>query len=516
MHELARHVRDRLELDEARGIGLDEILWRRIRRLPDEPRGLLEAVAVAGRPLRLRHARDAAGLGALPPRMIARLRAEHLLRGTGPGLDDFIETYHDRVRESLLARLPAEDVRDRHGRLAEALEAAGDADPEQLATHFLAAGRPGRRPLLRPRRRPGRPVLAFDRAEELYRTAIRLAGSDDERAEVYERMIHFMTDQARFAEAYDIGREAVGRFGVKLPARFIPPLFAIDLVQARWRLLFRTTAAILAAPTLNDIRLTTAIRLMAAVGKAAYQVRPELCIAVLVKMVNLCLRFGNTPDCAIGFMAFGSIFLGGVLGDHPKGYDFGRLVLELIEKYGNERQRAEVLFVVGYFGTSWVRPATEAEALWRAAYDAGIRSGDLFHTGLRLCRHGGQSPSAGSADGSGLGRIRAASPVSSPVAAPRAARHAGGDPPDDPQPPRPDHGPQIAGRSRVRRGGPRPRAGRLRLAAPRPHLLPVQDAGSLSLGRVRRGGDSLGSLVGVSEGLRRGCSIRPNIISTTR
>lgn len=37
--------------------------------------------------------------------------------------------------------------------------------------------------------------------------------------------------------------------------------------------------------------------------------------------------------------------------------------------------------MVGDFGTSWLRPATEAEGLWRAARAAGLDSGDLFHTG---------------------------------------------------------------------------------------------------------------------------------------
>jgi hypothetical protein len=40
-----------------------------------------------------------------------------------------------------------------------------------------------------------------------------------------------------------------------------------------------------------------------------------------------------------------------------------------------------VNFVVGYFGTSWKRPALEAERLWEVAYQAGLASGDLFHTG---------------------------------------------------------------------------------------------------------------------------------------
>jgi predicted ATPase len=121
------------------------------------------------------------------------------------------------------------------------------------------------------------------------------------------------------------------------------------------------------------------------VGKAAYQVRPELCIAVLVKIVNLCLKHGNTPDCAVGYMAFGSIFLGGVLGNHKTGHEFGKLSLALVDRFGNEHQRPEVNFVIGYFGSSWLRPAPEAEQLWQVTHDVGLRVGDLFHTGCACC-----------------------------------------------------------------------------------------------------------------------------------
>jgi len=120
-------------------------------------------------------------------------------------------------------------------------------------------------------------------------------------------------------------------------------------------------------------------------AKAAYQVNPKLCVAVNARMVNLCLRHGNTADAAIGYMVFGAIFLGGVLGKYQQGYEFGRLALDLVEKYDNVKQRAEVNFVVGYFGTSWLRPATEAEGLWKVAHESGLETGDLFHTGCACC-----------------------------------------------------------------------------------------------------------------------------------
>ena len=71
--------------------------------------------------------------------MTLRAAGEHLLRGTGPGLDDKIETFHDCVRDSVLAHLHADRLRVRHHRLAISLEASGQGDPETIAIHFAGA-----------------------------------------------------------------------------------------------------------------------------------------------------------------------------------------------------------------------------------------------------------------------------------------------------------------------------------------------------------------------------------------
>jgi serine/threonine protein kinase/tetratricopeptide (TPR) repeat protein len=382
VYELAMYALETEPQQIESGADLEQVLWNRIGRYPADARQLLEVVAVAAQPLSLRSAQVAAGVGMLSPDILASLRAGYLLRGSGTGLHDQVESYHDRVREIVSGRLQSDKLRSIHASLAETFEEHQEGGPERLARHYLESGQHAQ---------AGRNfekaadqavnALAFDRAEEFFERSIELAADVEERALRQEKIIHFYTNAARFEDAYRVGREALAPLGFSLPAGFRPPPFLVDLVRARINLGRRKIPEIIDLPTADDTKHRLAIRLFSAVGKAAYQLRPELCIAVLVKSVNACLAKGNTPDAAVGFMAFGAIFLGGILGRHKDGYDFGRLSLDLVDKYDDDVHRAEVNFVIGYFGTSWLRPAQEAEELFARAFDAGQESGDLFHTG---------------------------------------------------------------------------------------------------------------------------------------
>jgi hypothetical protein len=145
VHELVRHLQEGSVPGGAAGdFTLGEVLWARVQRLPEEARRLLEVVAVAGRPVRLEDASRAAGLGGEERRALACLRSARLLRGAGPAEGNAVETYHDRVRETVVAHLEPAQRRHGHRRLAEVLEEAGARDPEVLAAHWQGAGEPAR------------------------------------------------------------------------------------------------------------------------------------------------------------------------------------------------------------------------------------------------------------------------------------------------------------------------------------------------------------------------------------
>ena len=171
----ARAGRDGRSASEPRARSLDAVIQGRVARLPEEAQRLLAVVALAGVSLEQRVALAAAGIGERAAPSLHVLRAGNLIRTRGARDEDGIETYHDRVRESVTRTLAPEARRGLHLALGHALEAAGTAEPEVLARHFLSGGRRDKAHghALRAAEQAAS-ALAFDRAASLYALALEL------------------------------------------------------------------------------------------------------------------------------------------------------------------------------------------------------------------------------------------------------------------------------------------------------------------------------------------------------
>lgn len=218
-------------------------------------------------------------------------------------------------------------------------------------------------------------------AQTEFTTILALARTNLDKALIQEKLIHFFTNLGRFQDAYATAREAVAQFGIKLPAKAVKPLLILAYLRTKMMIGKKSSQDLLDLPEIQSDELRMAVRLIAVTLKAAYQIAPPLAVACSIKIAQITLKNGNMEDTAIGWLVFGPIFVGGIVGDRQSGYELGKLALDLIEKYDNVRLRAEVNFVFGYFGNSWTDTVTMAESYWQTAYRVGLESGDLFHTG---------------------------------------------------------------------------------------------------------------------------------------
>jgi eukaryotic-like serine/threonine-protein kinase len=160
-----------------------EVTRGRLDGIASDARTLVELVAVAGGPIEASVALDLAGLGSGGWPLVYRMCNQSLLREGEVRSErpETLETYHDRVRETLLAALSPEGLRSRHRQLAEGLRTRPAIDPERLMRHFLGAGDEIQgADYARLAAERASAALAFERAAELYETAVRLRGERDE------------------------------------------------------------------------------------------------------------------------------------------------------------------------------------------------------------------------------------------------------------------------------------------------------------------------------------------------
>lgn len=154
---------------------LGEVLRAAVKALAPEARVLLEIVSVAGRPVPARTVLSSAGVPSDGFATLLRLVGERMLTSASSGRQERFETYHDRIRETVIGLLEQGRQRVIHAALAAAVEAGPETerDPEVLLTHYAGSGdleRAAACALLAAER--AEEALAFERAAELYGSAL--------------------------------------------------------------------------------------------------------------------------------------------------------------------------------------------------------------------------------------------------------------------------------------------------------------------------------------------------------
>ena len=178
--ELARHVLERrasgdASIDTDRGIiTYEHAVARRLSELSTGARTLLELLSVAGRPMPEESlSLLCSSLGVELQVAVLELRGHKLVRGVGSAERRSVETYHDRVREAVLASVAPDLVEALHRRLASTLEATGSDDLEAIVDHLLGARDYARAQIYAIRAATqAAEALAFEKAARLFAIAV--------------------------------------------------------------------------------------------------------------------------------------------------------------------------------------------------------------------------------------------------------------------------------------------------------------------------------------------------------
>lgn len=250
--QLIEHARFADAEADCRDLSIAEVVGRRVERLDDAARHLLELIAACGGRCRWDVVFHAAGSTGEEESAMLRLRQARLVRGMG-STGELVDVYHDRVRETILDRMDSESSLASHRALAEAFLAYGVDDPETLATHLENSGEleASAVEFARAAQRATE-SLAFDQAARFFHKAINLKRWPSNEEEVLRRgHAQALANLGRGVDAANELRDIADRFA---------PEDAVDLRCKAGQLLLYSGEVRSGLEELREVAQSTGVR----------------------------------------------------------------------------------------------------------------------------------------------------------------------------------------------------------------------------------------------------------------
>ncbi len=138
----------------------------------------------------------------------------------------------------------------------------------------------------------------------------------------------------------------------------------------------RAIASLVELPLMTDADMKPVMRLLGRLFPSAYFTDNNLLILHVCRMVSLSLRYGHTPESAIGYSSLG-ILLGTFFKSYQEGYAYGVLARAVVDRHELTLERVRVLFnleMISY----WCRPLAEAHAYALSAFEHAVQCNDYL------------------------------------------------------------------------------------------------------------------------------------------
>ena len=215
----------------------------------------------------------------------------------------------------------------------------------------------------------------FETAEQLISEVLQKGRSKLDKAAAYRLRIQLCVMKTQNAEAVDIALECLRLFGIEMPSHPTREQVQTEYEEVWKNLEGRSIASLIELPRMRDREMHAAMSVLSALFAPAFNTDSNLLRLLICHMVNVSLKYGTTDASTHGYAWFGLI-LGPVFHRYKDAYRFGKLAVDLVEKYNFVAWKAKVYFVMEMV-LLWSQPLKSAIDFTRTAFRTGVEIGDL-------------------------------------------------------------------------------------------------------------------------------------------
>lgn len=217
--------------------------------------------------------------------------------------------------------------------------------------------------------------------EELAEVVFQNAYKFFDKIKVYAAVIFACIARNQLQDGVKTGLFVLRQLGMKLPEKPGKLQILYNLFSLKFVLRGKQVKNLIDLPEMNDPRMLAIMQILNGIGTSTYYAAPDLLPLVVFNAVKLSVKYGNSIYSPYSYAGFGIINCG-ALGNIHKGYEYGKLALDLVEKFNIKETKSRVWFVVWFVINHWKRPLSDSLDPLLDAYNTGLETGELEFAAL--------------------------------------------------------------------------------------------------------------------------------------
>ncbi|WP_293108784.1 ATP-binding sensor histidine kinase [Moorena sp. SIOASIH] len=232
-------------------------------------------------------------------------------------------------------------------------------------------------------------TVNLERAKHLSKIVLKQAKTFLDKIKVYELQILFYISQNKMNEAIDLGINVLKMLGIAIPTEAQEINTEVEKLREELQLEVEEIANLANLPDITDPYQLAAIRILTNASSASYIANPVLWPLIILTTVKLCIKYGHSSWAASAYSWYGALLCGAYL-DIDRGYEFGRLSIQLLEQYNALELTAKVGNMFNVFVRPWKEHIRETNTSLIAAIQSGFDNGDIeyaFYGAVHYCNY---------------------------------------------------------------------------------------------------------------------------------
>ena len=226
----------------------------------------------------------------------------------------------------------------------------------------------------------------FKNAEKYFDIVLKESKSMIDKINVYITIIPLYTNQNKMTEAVFTGLRALKILGIKISKNPSKLSLLPEIAKAKIKLKGKDIEKLINLPNMKDEKQLLAMKLLMYIFAPSFQALPNLFPFIVIKMLNLTLKYGNSSYSAFSFVVYG-LFSVVAFRDMNSAYEFGKLAFKIMDKYNATELKSKINFLFGVAINHFKHHMKENLKYFEIGLDAGFESGDLEYSSYCLINY---------------------------------------------------------------------------------------------------------------------------------